>query len=50
MQKALIILACVPITPIVVGTVAVYRRWSKWRNEREVVPRVIAPAVPDIQL
>ena len=37
MQKLLIILACVPITPIVVGGAALYRKWTQRRERTEMI-------------
>jgi hypothetical protein len=45
-QRLLIILACVPITPIVLGALAFYRRIAKKRTSGEVV---VAPVLPAIE-
>jgi hypothetical protein len=44
-QRFLIIVACVPITPIVLGAVALYRRVAKKRSSAEVVVAPVLPAV-----
>jgi hypothetical protein len=44
-QKLLIILACVPITPMVVGTIALYRRWARKRETCEVIAAQVLPVV-----
>jgi hypothetical protein len=44
-HKFLIILACVPVTPIALGVIAIYRRANQWRKEREQLPPCYLPVI-----